>query len=156
SHECDHPPGLEDVAVLTSSRVPHSPSSAAIDGAVRDLVRQALAVYDIDVAGLRAARPDVIVTQDLCDVCAVSLDDVRAAVARLAQADVRIVNLRPERLEHIFDDVLRVAEALDRRAEGEALCGSLRGRVAVIAARAAAAVAASGAPPPTVLSVEWM
>src|SRR6185436_8483891 len=72
SHECDYPLGVETAPVLTSSRVMHSPSSAAIDRAVRDLVRDALAVYDIDVEGLRSARPDVIVTQDLCDVCAVS------------------------------------------------------------------------------------
>src|SRR5438067_12797778 len=88
SHECDFPLGLEDVAVLTSARVGPLPSSTAIDASGRSVLRDALAIYDIDVEGLRAARPDVIVTQDPCDVCAASLHDVRAAVARLARPGV--------------------------------------------------------------------
>jgi iron complex transport system substrate-binding protein len=85
SHECDHPPGLDHVPVLTSARVGPLPSSWALDAAVRNVLRDALAIYDIDEPRLREVAPQVIVTQDLCDVCAVSLDDVRAAVARLAQ-----------------------------------------------------------------------
>jgi hypothetical protein len=82
--------------------------------AVRDAVADALSIYSIDVDRLGVANPDVIVTQDLCEVCAVSLDDVRAAVARLARRDVVIVNLHPTRLADIWDDVSRVAEALGR------------------------------------------
>jgi len=93
SHECDFPAGIEDLPVLTSARIGQLPSSQAIDRAVRDVLRDALAIYQIDVDGLREIRPEVIVTQDLCNVCAVSLDDVRAAVARLAEQDVDIVSL---------------------------------------------------------------
>lgn len=113
SHECDFPPGLEEVPVLTSARIGPLPSSQAIDRAVRDVLEDALAIYDIDVERLRAARPQVIVTQDLCEVCAVSLDDVRSAVARLAGQDVAIVSLHPTRLEDLFGDLQRVAAALD-------------------------------------------
>jgi hypothetical protein len=90
SHECDHPP--EAVAgrpVLTTARVGPLPSSASVDRSVRQLVADALAVYDIDTELLAALAPDVIVTQDLCRVCAVNLDDVRAVVARLAANDSR-------------------------------------------------------------------
>ena len=153
SHECDFPPGIDEVPVLTSSRVLHSPSSAAIDRSVRDLLREVLAVYDVDVERLRVARPEVIVTQDLCDVCAVSLDDVRAAVARLG-ADARIVNLRPERLHDIFHDIERVAEAIGRKSEAAALLRALHSRVHAIGKRAEAASGAGA--PPTVLSIEWM
>ena len=126
SHECDFPLGLEDVAVLTSSRVGPLPSSKAIDASVRSVLRDALAIYDIDVEGLRAARPDVIVTQDLCDVCAVSLEDVRSAVARLARQDVAIVNLHPMRLADIWNDILRVADGIGRGDIGQRIVGEDR------------------------------
>jgi len=151
SHECDFPPGLEDVAVLTSARVGPLPSSKAIDASVRSVLRDALAIYDIDVEGLRAARADVIVTQDLCDVCAVSLHDVRAAVARLARQDVAIVNLHPMRLEDIWGDIARTAEAIGRAAAGARVVAELRARVADIARRAAMARAR-----PRVVTIEWI
>ncbi len=151
SHECDHPEDLAPVPVLTKARVGPLPTSRAIDAAVREIVRDALAIYDIDLEALRAARPDVVVTQDLCDVCAVSLDDVRAAVARLARQDVSIVNLHPTRLAGIWDDVRRVAAALGRPEAGERVVRGLVERVAAIAARARAA-----ARTPSVLLVEWI
>ena len=151
SHECDFPLGLEDVAVLTSARVGPLPSSKAIDASVRSVLRDALAIYDIDVEGLRAARADVIVTQDLCDVCAVSLHDVRAAVARLARQDVAIVNLHPMRLEDIWGDIARTAEAIGRAAAGARVVAELRARVADIARRAAMARAR-----PRVVTIEWI
>jgi iron complex transport system substrate-binding protein len=130
SHECDYPAGLEDVPVLTSARIGPLASSGAIDAAVRDVLKDALAIYEIDVEKLRAVRPDVVVTQDLCDVCAVSLDDVRAAVARLARKDVRIVNLHPTRLEDIWADIARVGVALGRPDDGDHVVADLRARVA--------------------------
>ena len=151
SHECDFPPGLEDVPVLTSARVGALPSSARIDAAVRDALRDALAIYDVDVEALRAARPDVVVTQDLCDVCAVSLDDVRSAVARLARQDVSIVNLHPTRLEAIWADVERVAGAIGRANAGAQLAAVLRERAATIGRRAAAVRQR-----PRVLTIEWI
>jgi len=151
SHECDFPPGLEDVPVLTSARVGPLPSSRAIDASVRSVLRDALAIYDIDVERLRAARPDVIVTQDLCDVCAVSLHDVRAAVARLARQDVAIVNLHPMRLEDIWGDIARAADAIGRAAAGARLLAGLRARVADVAHRAEMARAR-----PRVVTIEWI
>jgi iron complex transport system substrate-binding protein len=151
SHECDFPEGLAGLPVLTRARLGPVRTSREIDAAVRDVLRDALAVYDIELEALREARPDVIVTQDLCDVCAVSLDDVRAAVARLAREDVRIVNLHPTRLGDIGSDIARTAEALGRSAEGAALAQRMRERIQRIAARAAAAPRR-----PRVLAVEWL
>lgn len=141
SHECDFPPGIEGVPVLTSARIGPIVASKAIDTAIREVLENALAVYDIDVERLREARPDVIVTQDLCDVCAVSLDDVRAAVARLAQHDVAIANLHPTRLDDIWADIQRVAGALGRPETGSAVVAELAARVARIGARASEGVA---------------
>jgi iron complex transport system substrate-binding protein len=151
SHECDFPGGIEDVPVLTSARIGPLPSSKAIDRAVRDLVKDALAIYQIDVERLRKARPDVIVTQDLCEVCAVSLDDVRGAVARLAQQDVAIVNLHPTKLGDIWEDVVCVAEAIGRAEIGRQVAADLRRRVADVARRAAMLRGK-----PRVLTIEWI
>lgn len=151
SHECDFPAGVEEVPVLTSARVGSLPPSKGIDRAVRDALKDALAIYQIDAERLRQARPDVIVTQDLCEVCAVSLDDVRAAVARLAQQDVAIVNLHPTRLDDIWDDIARVAQAIGRAMTSSQIVLDLRARVADIARRAGML-----SERPRVVTIEWI
>jgi iron complex transport system substrate-binding protein len=94
----------------------------------------------------------VIVTQDLCEVCAVSIGDVRAAVARLGQRDsVEIVSLRPTRLEHVWGDIETVAHALGRATQGVELRAELEARLRAIARRAACAPSR-----PRVVSIEWL
>jgi iron complex transport system substrate-binding protein len=150
SHECDFPPAIRSRRVLTRSRIDATASSAEIDRAVRAVITDALSIYAVDDAALAELAPDVIVTQDLCEVCAVSLDDVRAAVARLAHRDdIRIVSLSPTRLEHVLDDVVRVADALDRHATGIAVRDELRRRIAAIADRRPASR-------PRVVTLEWI
>ena len=154
SHECDFPEPIRDRAVLTRARIDVQGSSRQIDAAVRAVVRDALSIYSVDEAMLAQLQPDVIVTQDLCEVCAVSLDDVRAAVARLAHRDqVRIVSLRPTRLSDVMDDVERVAAALERSAHGRRVRADLEARTRAIATRAAGAAAAKR---PRVVSIEWL
>lgn len=152
SHECDYPEEIRDRAVLTRSRIDASGSSRAIDAAVRAVISDALSIYAVDEARLAELAPDVIVTQDLCEVCAVSLDDVRAAVARLAHRDdVRIVSLRPTRLADVLGDVERVAAALGAAARGGALRRELELRIEAVAVRAAAASVR-----PRVVTLEWI
>ena len=152
SHECDFPEGVRGLPVLTNARIAPFSSSKAIDGAVREVIRDALSIYTVDEAKLAALAPDVIVTQDLCEVCAVSLDDVRRAVSRLAHRDdVSIVSLRPTRLADVWDDVERVATALGRREQGTEVRHALEARVSAIATRAARAVSR-----PRVVSIEWL
>lgn len=151
SHECDWPADVVGLPVLTRSKVPTSGSSADIDRAVRAVLRDALAVYEVDEPALAAVRPDVVVTQDLCDVCAVSLDDVREALRRLARADVELVSLSPTRLGDVLGDVRRVAQALGRAARGEALVAELEQRMEAVRVRAAALGSR-----PRVLTIEWI
>ena len=152
SHECDHPPGIRRCEVLTRSRLPETATSAAIDRAVRDVTADALSIYAIDEAALARLSPDVIVTQDLCEVCAVSLDDVRAAVARLAHRDdVAIVSLAPTRIAHVLDDVERVAAALGREQAGRKARTELTARIDAVADSAREAHAR-----PRVVSIEWI
>ncbi len=152
SHECDFPTEVAARQVLTRARLGAFASSKQIDQAVRAVIHDALSIYAVDEAALAALAPDVIVTQDLCQVCAVSLDDVRSAVARLANRDsINIVSLSPTRLQHVWDDVGKVAAALGRVAEGERLRQRLEQRVQAIALRAQAAQSR-----PRVVSIEWL
>jgi len=152
SHECDFPASIRDRPVLTRARIDPCGSSRQIDRAVRAVVRDALSIYAVDEERLGALAPDVIVTQDLCEVCAVSLDDVRAAVARLAHREhVRIVNLRPTRLEDVLGDVERVAAGIGREPEGAAVRAALSDRIRAIARRAVRAAVR-----PRVVSLEWI
>lgn len=154
SHECDFPAGLGDVPVLTRATLPHGGTSAGIDRDVRERAERAMAIYEVEPAALAAASPTVVVTQDLCDVCAVSLEDVRAAVARLAsREDVRIVSLRPERLADVWGDVVRVGSAIGRSEAAAQVVARLGAAVSALAARAETAGAGTR---PTVLTIEWL
>lgn len=151
SHECDWPASVVGRPVLTSTKVIGRAKSGAIDRDVRRVLRDALAVYDIDVDALSRARPDVIVTQDLCDVCAVSFEDVVAAAKCLANADARIVNLHPTRLADIWNDIAKVGAALGREREARTVVTALEARVEAVRVRAARATSR-----PNVLTIEWI
>jgi iron complex transport system substrate-binding protein len=151
SHECDFPESVRGLPALTRARLRAVSGSRGIDRDVRSILQQALAVYEIELAQLEAARPDVIVTQDLCDVCAVSFNDVCAATANLVHQPIDIVNLHPTRLDDIWTDILRVADALGRTAQGSDVVAGLQRRVSEVAARSAA----SGYRP-QVVSIEWL
>ncbi len=157
SHECDWPRSVIGRAVITTSKVKVLGKSGEIDRDVRALLKDALAVYDIDDSALADAAPDVIVTQDLCDVCAVSFDDVVAAARRVARPDVRIVNLHPTRLADIWADIRKVAVALGREVEADAVLADMDRRVEHVRQRAATYLARRGAAaPPNVLTLEWI
>jgi iron complex transport system substrate-binding protein len=152
SHECDFPPSVRGLPVLTRARIDVEGSSGAIDANVRAAVRDGLSIYAVDEARLAESAPDVIITQDLCEVCAVSLDDVRSAVSRMtSKSQVRIVSLRPTRLGDIFSDIERVAMAIGRAEIGVAVRAELERRTRDIAERARMASSR-----PRVVSIEWL
>jgi len=151
SHECDYPPEVVGLPVLTQARCLSSNRSGEIDRSVRELVKSALAVYDIDVERLGELNPDVVVTQNLCDVCAVSYDDVLSAVQTLTSQDVQIINLSPLRFSDIFDDILRVGDGLGVRDAAERARADLEARVEDVKQRSSHA-----SRKPTVLSIEWI
>lgn len=152
SHECDFPDEIRGRSVLSRSRIAATGSSRAIDAVVRAVIADALSIYEVDERQLAALAPDVIITQDLCEVCAISLDDVRAAVARLAARDsVQIVSLSPTRLADILGDIEQVAGALGSQPRGAAVRARLEDRIRGIAGRAARTTAR-----PRVVSLEWI
>jgi iron complex transport system substrate-binding protein len=150
SHECDHPPEVEALPVVTEPKVWVDGDSAAIDRQVREILEQALSVYRVHIDVLREARPDVVLTQTQCEVCAVSADDVRHAVAEHLDGAAEVVALEPNALADVLDDVRRVARALGVPDRGERLAVSMAEGIAVIAERT------RDLPRRRVLTVEWI
>jgi iron complex transport system substrate-binding protein len=149
SHECDFPAEVVALPALTRARMAASLPSAALDAAVRQLVADRLPIYELDEAGLAALLPDVVVTQEACEVCAVSYEQVVVSLRRV-RSGARVVSLQPTRLPHILDDVVRVADACGVGQRGRALAAELHGRLQSVAA------AAPGGPRPRVAVIEWL
>ena len=115
SHECDFPAEVQRLPALTAPKFEVAGTSAEIDARVRAIVRDGLSVYRVDAEALRALDPDVILTQDHCEVCAVSLADVEAATCTWTGRPVEIVSLKPDLLADACADIHRVARALQAR-----------------------------------------
>ncbi len=151
SHECDFPDEVRRLPVVTEPKFLTQGTSAEIDRRVKDLLERALSVYRVDALRLRALRPDVIVTQSQCEVCAVTLSEVEQAVADWLEARPRIVSLEPTGLADLWTDIARVADALGVPERGAALVESLQERMATIAERTGGL-----AERPSVASIEWI
>ncbi len=112
SHECDFPESIGHLPRLTRSRVNAKASSSEIHRTVEELIRNSISVYDLDVDLLKELNPDFIVTQDICDVCAIPFHQVEEACKTYLNAEAKIISLKPRRLGDIWQDVARVAETL--------------------------------------------
>src|SRR4029079_12518668 len=110
THECDWPPGAASLPHLTRTVVPSGLSAAEIDRAVRETVGAGRPLYELDAERLAELAPDLIVTQAVCEVCAVSYDDVVAVAATLPSRP-RVLSLDPLTLDDVLGDLVRVAEA---------------------------------------------
>lgn len=154
SHECDYPRQVADKRRLTRSLVDACATSQAIDQQVRELTAAESALYTIDVPALEALRPDLIVTQAQCDVCAVRYADVLAAVAQSPiLAGTQIVALNPLSLDDVFADIERLAAATGVEAAGQHVLMQLRQRVRSIRETTRALAAAQR---PRVACLEWI
>ena len=144
------PSEVRERPALTASKVDARAASSEIDREVRALAAGGSSVYRIDEERLAELRPGLIVTQDTCEVCAVSLEEVREAACRSLGSRVEIVSLSPLTLDNVFGDIERVGRAagVERRA-GE-LVSALRARLARLAQETA------GLPRPRVLVLEWL
>jgi iron complex transport system substrate-binding protein len=129
THECDYPPSVAGKPRLTASRISQETmTSAEIDHAVRSQLDGHGSIYDLDEVRLRDLKPDLILTQELCDVCAVSYKTVERA-ARMFEADVRVVSLEPNTIGDIFENILMVGELTGRKIEADRVVGELRTRL---------------------------
>jgi len=155
SHECDYPPSVTRLPVCSQPTVDVTARSAHIDREVRERLKSGLSVYDVSEAELARLRPDVILTQTQCEVCAVTPQDVARAVRDWVGGEPRIVSLEPTRLEHLWGDIRRVAEALGDPQRGESLVGELCARAGRLRVRAEEQLDAHGGARPGVACIEW-
>lgn len=128
SHECDYPPDprLQALPVLTAARTQFT-SAAQVDAEVRQALRQGESLYTLDAALLASLRPDLIITQDLCDVCSIDLATVRQVAAAMPSTP-RVLSLNPTTIDGVLDNVLRVGQALGVEHAARSFSTSLRER----------------------------
>ena len=149
THECDHPPGVEALPALTSPRLDPAASSAEIDAAVGRLMTDEGSLYALDAELLESLTPDLVVTQGLCEVCAVSAALVRRALSGLS-SEPEILSLNPTSLRGVLDDTVRVGGALGREAEARRKVAELEKLLARIER------AVCDLPRPRVACIEWL
>jgi len=151
SHECDFPPDVRDLPALTEPKFPTDGTSYEIDQRVKAIVQEGTSVYRVFADALGELEPDVIVTQDQCEVCAASLADVEKALCDWTGRPMRIVSLQPNGLADIWGDILKVAGALGIEAHGEALESDLRQRMTAVQEQVTAQPKR-----PRVACIEWV
>jgi iron complex transport system substrate-binding protein len=146
THDDDFPPAVLALPKVTGTTIPAGATAREIDTHVREAGARGESTFHLDERALREARPDVILGQTLCAVCAVTLDRIPASLGR----EPVVVPLDASSIEGMFVDVLRVAAAIDREREGERVVAGLRGRLEFVAERVA------GQTRPRVACLEWL
>jgi iron complex transport system substrate-binding protein len=146
THDCDYPPAVRALPRITRSTIAPGSDSFAIDAQVRAAVERGESTFHLDSAALAAARPEVLLGQSLCAVCAVTVAQLPATL----DPAPAVVPLDGQSLDGIFADIVRVGEALGRRAAAATLVAELRARIARVEALVA------GSPRPGVVCLEWL
>lgn len=149
THECDYPPAAAALPHLTATVLPAGLSAGEIDAAVKEVVGEGRALYSLDEGRLAELAPDLIVTQAVCEVCAVSYEDVVTVAARLPNRP-QVLQQDPSTLAEVLDDVVQLGEAAGIEEQGRELREELDRRLEAVCA----AVAAE--PRPRVLALEWL
>lgn len=148
THACDHPPEVQHLPRVTTTLVDPSQSSAAIDASVRQRRQDGHPVVALSMGQLQALRPTLILAQELCEVCAVGTGATQALSTILDPAP-EVLHLHGHTMEGVYEDIRRIAGAIDRGDDGEELIAGMRYRLAHLPGEAPA-------PPPRVVSVEWL
>lgn len=149
THECDYPAAASERRRVTRDVLPSGLGAAEIDAAVRERTLAGEAIYALDRDALAALAPELIVTQALCPVCAVSYEEV-AEVAKTLPSAPRVIALDPKTLGETLGDVRTLAQATGRRARGEALVADAAARIDRVK------LAVRGRPRPRVAALEWL
>jgi iron complex transport system substrate-binding protein len=148
THECDWPPAARAKTVVSRSALPVDATAAEIDALVSASASGGDPTYRLDVPAVRALRPDVVITQDLCQVCAVPSGQVRDALDIIG-CDADVVSLDPTSLDDVLDGIVRVAKATATEDRGERVVAGLRTRLDAVR------TATVGAPRPRTFALEW-
>lgn len=164
SHECDYPPEVQRLPLLSRPVIDTNTSSSQIDTQIKQLAHarddaqanalKALSIYTIDAELLQRLRPDIIFTQTQCEVCAVSEQDVVRALEQTTGLRPRVVSLAPYRLQDVWEDMLRVGKALDRERQAKECIQGYQQRLQQLQAQTMSLVASR--PRPRVAVLEWL
>jgi iron complex transport system substrate-binding protein len=149
THECDYPPAAQELPKITRDVLPTGLSASEIDAAVKQRTLEGESIYELDTETLSDLRPDLIVTQALCSVCAVSYDDVQAVALEL-ESKPRVISLDPHTIGEVLGDVRTLAEAAGRRDAAVELVRSAANRIDQVRLRV------RRARPPRVAALEWL
>lgn len=150
THECDYPASVRGLPVVTKTFIPQDATSAEIDSLVRERMKIERALYSLDLPTLEQVRPDLIITQTLCDVCAVAESEVNAAVCHLP-GNPKIINLEPTNLEEVLQSIHDVGDAVGISDQAKEIVGRLRARIDAVVNRSASIVNR-----PRVVLLEWI
>ena len=151
-YECDYPPRVADKPRVTRSNINSTANSSEIDAQVRELLAAGNPLYEINRERLCALAPTLIVTQSQCDVCAIRYEDVKQFVAtEPSLRQTRIVALNPHSVDDIFGDIMTIATATGRAADGLAHVAKLQQRIAYVRDQ----IRDIKRPPPRVACIEW-
>jgi len=151
THECDFPPEAAGKPKLIRPRVDPSAPPAELDRQVRELIERGESIYAVDAELLTRLAPDLIVTQDLCHVCAASPEDLASALSRLPQNRApRVLTFTPRTLSEVWAGIKEIGEAVGRAADAQTLASALAGRVAAVERAIAGATSR-----PRLLCLEW-
>jgi iron complex transport system substrate-binding protein len=149
THECDYPESVRSKPVLTRSVLAPAGSGAEVDRHIRELVHQGSSIYALDADRLAALQPDLILTQELCEVCAVSYPIVERAARRLGSSP-QLVSLEPESLDDVFQNIRFVGGLTGRHDAARQVCDALARRITTVEQRVA------GKPRRKVVCLEWV
>jgi iron complex transport system substrate-binding protein len=149
THECDYPQAVVDLPKITRDVLPPGLSAAEIDAAVKERTMNGESIYELDTEQLRDLRPDLIVTQALCSVCAVSYDDVRA-IAEEIETEPQVISLDPHTVGEVLSDARTLAAATDRREAAASLVHDAAARIDRVR------IAVRRAARPRVVALEWL
>ncbi|MBL9084715.1 MAG: cobalamin-binding protein [Planctomycetales bacterium] len=154
SHECDWPPPANEKPRATFTNIAADAPSGLIDRQVKELIAAGKTLYEVDLDLLVELKPDLIVTQAQCDVCAVRYDDVVAAIAsEPSLRGTKIHALNPQGLDDVLQDIRRLGAATERSAEADAYVKSLEARIAVVRERTGLVPAENR---PLTACIEWI
>ncbi len=151
SHECDFPLGINHLPICTAPNLSVEGTSQEIHERVSGILRDALSVYRVETETLRALKPDIIVTQTQCDVCAVSFTDVEKALKESLDSQPTLISLHATNLQGVWDDLLCVAQGVGKEQAGQQLRASYQTRISTIADRCR-----NESPHPSVACIEWI
>jgi iron complex transport system substrate-binding protein len=156
SHECDYPDNVQDVPVVTSPTYDAEGDSAAIDDAVQEQLQDGLSLYEVDLERLRALEPDLIVTQDQCEVCAVSRPELEAQLGDWTGGAPEVVSMRPQTLKEVLDEALRLARAMDALEQGMEVIANLETGLKVLRDQIGVDRSTNPQSLPSVACIEWL